>query len=273
MSRRAGLDSGSAGPGSRTDLDRALLRLIGLAYEAAEDEVAWQPCLESFSDAVRGTIATVQLHDFALGRSRTLRTARWEGEALRGYNEHYGRHNPWRIHGEELMTLGNVWLGEMILTDETLLRTDFCRDYLQKVDAFYTVAGTVAITGTSATNLSVVRPKRAGPFDDRDLALVRELVPHVTRVLRLARRIEAAAASPAPTPPRVARSFEPPSELTRTEARLAEVIVGGTNLREAAEDLGMAYETARKHLARIFVKTGTHRQAELVSKLARATAG
>jgi DNA-binding CsgD family transcriptional regulator len=36
-----------------------------------------------------------------------------------------------------------------------------------------------------------------------------------------------------------------------------------------AQELGMRYETARTHLRRIFEKTGTSRQTELVSLLAR----
>jgi len=52
--------------------------------------------------------------------------------------------------------------------------------------------------------------------------------------------------------------------LTRREAALAAALAEGRVLAEAAERLGMRYETARTHLRRILSKTETSRQAQLV---------
>jgi DNA-binding CsgD family transcriptional regulator len=52
--------------------------------------------------------------------------------------------------------------------------------------------------------------------------------------------------------------------LTPAETRLLALLARGLSLDEAAEALGVAMATARTHLARIFDKTGTRRQAELV---------
>ena len=57
--------------------------------------------------------------------------------------------------------------------------------------------------------------------------------------------------------------------LTRREAALASVLSTGKPIDEAADDIGMAYETARSHLRRIFDKTETSRQTELMMVLAR----
>lgn len=58
--------------------------------------------------------------------------------------------------------------------------------------------------------------------------------------------------------------------LTVGESRLALRLLAGASLREAAQGLGITYETARTKLKFIFRKTGTHRQAELVLLLAGA---
>jgi DNA-binding CsgD family transcriptional regulator len=55
--------------------------------------------------------------------------------------------------------------------------------------------------------------------------------------------------------------------LTQTEGRLARLVADGVPLRTAAADLGITYKTARTHLAAIFRKTATSRQAELVKLL------
>ena len=53
-------------------------------------------------------------------------------------------------------------------------------------------------------------------------------------------------------------------ELTPTESRLADLLLQGLEVRQAAERMGTTLETARFHLKRVLAKTGTRRQAELL---------
>ena len=55
--------------------------------------------------------------------------------------------------------------------------------------------------------------------------------------------------------------------LTRAEERLLQFILDGLGLFEAAERLGVSRNTARTHMKRIYAKTGTRRQAELMRSL------
>ncbi len=55
--------------------------------------------------------------------------------------------------------------------------------------------------------------------------------------------------------------------LTPTEARVAALMVQGQSVEEVAAALDSSLHTVRTHLKRIFAKTGTHRQASLVSLL------
>lgn len=57
-------------------------------------------------------------------------------------------------------------------------------------------------------------------------------------------------------------------DLTLAEAKLAHRLASGSALREAAESLGIREQTARTYLKRVFHKTQTCRQAELVHKIA-----
>jgi DNA-binding CsgD family transcriptional regulator len=59
--------------------------------------------------------------------------------------------------------------------------------------------------------------------------------------------------------------------LSRAEARVALQVLEGRDPREAARQLGLSFYTVRAHLVRIFDKTGTKRQAELVRLLIRTT--
>lgn len=55
--------------------------------------------------------------------------------------------------------------------------------------------------------------------------------------------------------------------LTRGEAALAAHLSQGQSIEEAAERLFISPHTARTHLKRIFMKTDTHRQTELVVRI------
>ena len=55
--------------------------------------------------------------------------------------------------------------------------------------------------------------------------------------------------------------------LTRGEAALAAKIVQGKSIEAAADELCISPHTARTHLKRIFMKTDTHRQPELVLRI------
>jgi DNA-binding CsgD family transcriptional regulator len=55
--------------------------------------------------------------------------------------------------------------------------------------------------------------------------------------------------------------------LTRTEAQFAVSLTRGLSVEDASEALAIAPSTGRTHLKRIFLKTETNRQAQLVSML------
>jgi DNA-binding CsgD family transcriptional regulator len=57
--------------------------------------------------------------------------------------------------------------------------------------------------------------------------------------------------------------------LTRKEADMSVKLSEAKSIEQAAEEMGITYETARTHLRRIFSKTGTSRQTELLLLLAR----
>lgn len=57
--------------------------------------------------------------------------------------------------------------------------------------------------------------------------------------------------------------------LTPKEADIASKLSEAKSIEQAAEEMGITYETARTHLRRIFSKTGVSRQTELVLMMAR----
>lgn len=56
-------------------------------------------------------------------------------------------------------------------------------------------------------------------------------------------------------------------DLTSSEARFAIALASGLSPRRAAQQMGITESSGRTYLARIFMKTGTHRQSELLTLL------
>ena len=59
-------------------------------------------------------------------------------------------------------------------------------------------------------------------------------------------------------------------DLTPAETRFATALAAGSSPKEAAKQLGITESSGRTYLSRIFAKTGTHRQSELMSLLQTA---
>lgn len=57
-------------------------------------------------------------------------------------------------------------------------------------------------------------------------------------------------------------------DLTPAETRVCELLSEGATSKEIAVRIGVAQSTVRTHLLRIFEKTGTHRQADVIRLMA-----
>jgi DNA-binding CsgD family transcriptional regulator len=68
---------------------------------------------------------------------------------------------------------------------------------------------------------------------------------------------------PAPSADLLRRLFG----LTTAEADVAQLVAGGHGLKPIADELALSIATVKTHLQRVFAKTDTHRQAELVRLL------
>lgn len=126
-----------------------------------------------------------------------------------------------------------------------------------------------AVAGIGSDNRSVVRSIPVKPAGDR-----MPMVIHVLPVRRAAQDIfsgadlllvatEMKTDGSLPAPRLLAALFD----LTPSEARLAVALAAGKPLRQAALDMGIGFGSARTYLSRIFSKTGTNQQSQLVALL------
>lgn len=125
-------------------------------------------------------------------------------------------------------------------------------------------------TQGSSGALSVALPCTGGP------GLIATVLPlERGRRASISRPFAAVAAifvqDPKASPPLPGEAFAKLYGLTPSELRIVLAIAPGLQLQETAEMLGLSLATVKSHLARIFQKTGTSRQPELVALLLRSS--
>lgn len=157
----------------------------------------------------------------------------------------------------------------MATSDERLHASRAYRDYLRLLNIEYTMVVVFTVDERVTHDLGLTRGKSGRPFDERDRALLTELVPHLERSFRVHRALDgnkrAALVPPSrPSPPQDdAAVLESRLGLTPAQARLTAMLLTGRSIKDIAAELGIVEESARQYLKRIYKKTGTNRQIEL----------
>jgi DNA-binding CsgD family transcriptional regulator len=165
----------------------------------------------------------------------------------------------------------------MAASDERLHASPAYRDYLRPLNIEYSMVVVFSVRERVTHDLGLTRGRSGQAFDARDCALVNELVPHLERSFAVSRAIadsKRAAAPPSPPlqPKDDAAVLQSQFGLTPAQARLTGLLLTGRSVKDIAAALGITDDSAREYLKRIYRKTGTHRQTDLVRVAAEALA-
>jgi DNA-binding CsgD family transcriptional regulator len=166
-----------------------VLDLVGLIYESASEPSVWPKFLERYSDAVRCTATSLLLYDTDRRAGNIAAAVGFDPVDLRRYNDYYVGVDAWGAHAGQRIVAGAVLPGESLCPSCVLERSEFYADFLRPMDAFHEFYGIVALDGSTASVISSIGPRRRGPFQDEELALLKTLMPHLQRALALHRRL------------------------------------------------------------------------------------
>jgi DNA-binding CsgD family transcriptional regulator/PAS domain-containing protein len=170
--------------------ESVILDLVGSVYSAANDPQLWAVFLEEFAEAVHATSTSIYFYDLANLSASMFHFVRSDSEWWSEYSAHYAEMDPWAAGGFRLgLDSGDVATGEMLCPNDTLRRSAFANDFLQKGGVFHECCGVVFREPRGASVISCLRPKRFGPFGDDHTRLLRLLMPHLQRALQLHTRI------------------------------------------------------------------------------------
>ncbi|HYH46478.1 MAG TPA: PAS domain-containing protein, partial [Thermoanaerobaculia bacterium] len=175
--------------------DEELFRLVQLIYEAAEDAALWPILLERMAVLLPASVGTLDFYDLAHKSGNVAASFNVDPEFIRGYNDYFARKNLWLNYSPgSVPPVGKAVVGQMLVPDDVLFRSEFYQDFLRQRDIFHLAGGRILEKDTLTANVSFLRPRSAAPFGDRELAFFDRLLPHLQQSLKLHQRIADAAA-------------------------------------------------------------------------------
>jgi DNA-binding CsgD family transcriptional regulator len=142
------------------------------------------------------------------------------------------------------------------------------RLYVQDKSAA-SVLGALIDQLTASPDLPAVEPVTIRRQQKKPVIARVHPIPEAARSPFLGARVLLTLSSLAPKPPLSTNLLAGAFGLSPAEAKLAAIVASGIDLQTAAQELGVARDTARNQLKAIFAKTGAHRQSELVELLAK----
>jgi DNA-binding CsgD family transcriptional regulator/PAS domain-containing protein len=375
-------------------MDTSLLGLVSGFYDASMDWKLWPPVLRRLGDALRARGCALAFHDYETETGRFEHSVDVDADYVASYASRYAGRDAWLRSEEHFRSPGAVWTSQQIVTDAELIATDYYRDWLAPQNLLHHLFGVLDRRGSVVSYLVLGRSESEGPFGEKEIALLRLLLPKFQRGFRAGQsfrkaqdiqhiamealdampvgvvvlsgrggviganrnakriidagevltvtdgglwvdwgwrklrfrdllspngdkgrgrrnRVEEVPAFSVPRtagqkplsllvvpvgerngpgtedkpvaivfigdpdrpveidPARICQVYG----LSRAESRVVALLASGQRLDQVAENLGVAYETVRKHLKQVFAKTGTDRQAELVRLMVTGPAG
>ena len=166
-----------------------VLELVDGIYAAAEDPRLWNVFFERLAESARATLAGFVFEDFTRHRASVAGGAHFDPSVQERYANYYSARNPWLDASLPYARTGLIVTSQELVPDRDFVKTEYYADFLRKIDARHLLGTVVLREKTALAQVSLLRPGRRGAFDDRDVALMKALSPHLQRALRLHQRI------------------------------------------------------------------------------------
>lgn len=169
--------------------------LVERIYEAALDSTRWLPFMEDLGASLRASVGLLWIHDFSDGsaafdnRGGSISAVTGlDAMALTSYTDYYSARNVWLPHASKLAE-GSITTSSALYPETSLKGTEFYADWLRGLNAFHAVGSAIVKQGSRDMKMSFIRPERAGRYDDAELHLLRQLMPHLRNAVVLHREL------------------------------------------------------------------------------------
>jgi DNA-binding CsgD family transcriptional regulator len=161
--------------------------LVKLIYEAAADPSQWGDFLRLLCKAIHAPSAGLLIHDKKNQKANNSGVVGVDPAWVKAYQEYFVTINPWLV-GHRFRR-GGVAVGEQVVNDRELVRTEYYNDFLRPQDWFYVCRTLTARDESTTSEITAIRSRRAGGFTSDEVVLLEYLTPHLQCAARIHNRI------------------------------------------------------------------------------------
>jgi DNA-binding CsgD family transcriptional regulator/PAS domain-containing protein len=167
-----------------------LLRLVERVYDAALAPDRWPEFLNALSDVIDGHVLNLAFTDTGRAETTLVFATRFDPDAERRYHKHFSALDPWVKIGLErrLFRTGVVELGTSLMSPSDYRRTAFYNDFGRFCDLMGGISAVIRAERSVSAMLNASQRSGGREFDEGDVQLLRQLLPHLQRAFQLHER-------------------------------------------------------------------------------------
>jgi PAS domain-containing protein/DNA-binding CsgD family transcriptional regulator len=166
-----------------------LLATIEAIHAAGLDDACWPRALAAMREVVGGVGATFEVIDKSRSAHSAFHSVGIPPARQIEYADYYLAISP-RVRTGLLTPTGHVSWDYQIIGEAAMRRDPFYADFLPQNGLRYFVAGTIRQTEEEFAVFGIQRSAKQGHVGKREIALMRQLVPHVQQAFDVARRLK-----------------------------------------------------------------------------------
>ncbi|MBN9562421.1 MAG: hypothetical protein J0H14_17095 [Alphaproteobacteria bacterium] len=164
--------------------------VLGEIYDAALDPSRWQALTERLAHLFDG-VGVLFAQDSRSPAATVFSTAGIDAGFLDSYIAHYAGVNIW-TPAVAALPVGAVVTNDDVAERRRFERSEWRNDWLRPQDLYH---GTACVLGKAdgvVTEFSIMRPEKAGVMSPEQLDMLRLLVPHLQRAIRVHQELSTA---------------------------------------------------------------------------------
>lgn len=165
-----------------------LSNLIDSIYGAGLGEDSWHAVVAKIADAFGEQNGVLYEFDSRSRRSTMLGSTAIDPQMMKTYEQYYAGIDDWNRRGI-VGELNVAAATHDLISDGEFEKTEFCADYLRRLDLFYGMGAVARREGTRTTLLGLQRARRRGHYSKSEVRAIELLVHHVGRSLAISERV------------------------------------------------------------------------------------
>lgn len=159
--------------------------LIQRIYEAATGTADWLTFLVAFATALDSGNPSLFFADSSGPDSGVMISVGLDQKMSQAYDHYYSQRNVWLQGARPLLKPGSVRSSNMLCPRKTFLRSEWYTDFCRRLNWSQALAATIFQDDTITSNIGVFSDVRRPDYCEDDFALVRALMPHLQRGLKM----------------------------------------------------------------------------------------